>query len=727
MGPGGLLLAAALQGAGGSLRGGGGSSSSRAEETGGFSGPGRRSRRGQAGGAAGPRLACRRLEWAAPPPGFSLLRRAAARLLLLLPRTRTENSAMWGREAGGAAAGTPGRRRAAEQEEAEAAAAAVLAAPAAIELPAEEEEGRPEPQWDESDWPAECRVSNGSQRLRNITSSVANQLLLVSLLEHLCHVYAQDPTRARRLFELLGKTFTRMRLLSPFAFRDEFSSLRLQHNRAITELMKAANQQIRSGELGNGDSYANRENQVLFEAQTSRYINEFDEVSQLGKGGYGTVFKVRNKLDGQFYAIKKILIRKATKRDCMKVLREVKVLAGLQHPNIVGYHTAWMEHVQPACPKGETVLQLPSLKMSSLQESTEDQSSDQDMEDSSSIIFADLAPEGSMDQDGEGNDMDACELPDEFHQSSGTDGNASGHTGNPPSVVQCGSQGRPRLNTSSAYSEEECSQKGICLQTPCEMEYRLMLHIQMQLCEISLWDWIAERNERLRTEKNPSPYHHVDITGTLKIFQELLEGVYYIHSMGVMHRDIKPRNIFLQGSGHHVRIGDFGLACRDIITEATSQLRSTKKRNELIHTSGVGTCLYASPEQLQGSQYDFKSDMYSLGVVLLELFQPFGTEMERTDVLMGLRNGHIPLSFSRKWPKQTKYVKLLTSKVSSYRPTASQLLESELFHNTANVICHLQQKVMQQEEEIKSLRERVNLLLQEKVERERIKQLGSPV
>lgn len=77
--------------------------------------------------------------------------------------------------------------------------------------------------------------------------------------------------------------------------------------------------------------------------------------------------------------------------------------------------------------------------------------------------------------------------------------------------------------------------------------------------------------------------------------------------------------------------------------------------------------------------------MYSLGVVLLELFQPFGTEMERTEVLMDLRNGGIPLPFSQEWPTQTKYVKLLTSKVPSRRPTASQVLESELFCNTANV------------------------------------------
>ncbi|KAF7243030.1 Eukaryotic translation initiation factor 2-alpha kinase 1 [Varanus komodoensis] len=239
-------------------------------------------------------------------------------------------------------AGAPGQQRPREAEEAR--------PPPAIEFL--DDEGT-EPQFDDSDWPEEFRGTNGSQKLKNITSSFANQLLLVSLLQHLCHMYAQNPTRSRRLFQLLCKMFTEMHLLSDFAVCEEFSSLRLQHNRAIAALMRAANKQILKEELGNGDSYSNRQNENLFEAQTSRYINEFDEVSRLGKGGYGTVYKVRNKLDGQFYAIKKILIKKATKRDCMKVLREVKVLAGLQHPNIVGYHTAWMEHVQPGYQKGE--------------------------------------------------------------------------------------------------------------------------------------------------------------------------------------------------------------------------------------------------------------------------------------------------------------------------------------------------------------------------------------
>nr|XP_003227692.1 PREDICTED: eukaryotic translation initiation factor 2-alpha kinase 1 [Anolis carolinensis] len=593
--------------------------------------------------------------------------------------------------------------------------------PPALEFPDDQAAG---PELDDSDWPTELRGLNGSQKIMNITSSFANQLLLVSLLEHLCHIYAQDPARSRRLFQLLCKTFTQMRLLSDFAVCEEFSSLRLQHNRAIAALMKAANKQILNEEFGNGNPCTNSRESILFEAQTSRYINEFDEISRLGKGGYGTVYKVRNKLDGQFYAIKKILIKKATKRDCMKVLREVKVLAGLQHPNIVGYHTAWMEHVQPTCLKGESNLNLPSLKVCSEQGSSVDPCCDQDMEDGSSIIFADLNPEDSVDENSESNAVHKSNKNSCSNDSSGI----SKYNENPASVVPHGDHEQHNMSTNDSYSDEQSSQKGVSLLQQCEMEYHLMLHIQMQLCEISLWDWIADRNKScFKAEDASSPYHHVDNQGILKIFQELLEGVYYIHSMEIMHRDIKPRNIFLQGSDYHVKIGDFGLACRDIIQEDPIHLLSAKKRTELMHTSGVGTCLYASPEQLEGSHYDVKSDMYSLGVILFELFQPFGTEMERTKVLMDLRNSNIPLSFSKRWPVQTKYIKLLTSLKSSNRPTAAQLLESELFHNTANVICSLQQKVIQQEEEIRLLKERVQLLLQEKEERHRIQELGSPV
>ncbi|NXX62291.1 E2AK1 kinase, partial [Scopus umbretta] len=613
-------------------------------------------------------------------------------------------------------------------------AAARRAPPPAIEFPEES----PEPRFDESDVPAELRVANGSQKFVNFTSTIQNQLLLVSLLEHLCHMYTHNPVQSRCLFQILRQAFTRTGLLSPFAFCDEFSTVRLQHNRAITELMKAANRQILNGELDNGDSCAIGEKEVLFEAQTSRYLNEFDEVARLGKGGYGKVYKVRNKLDGQFYAIKKIKIKKATRRDCMKVLREVKVLAGLQHPNIVGYHTAWMEQVQTICPKGKYGVL--------------DRCHIQSVESGSSIVFAEITSQEKKSCDrtclrnlgsGSVQNVDVrnnstnsnsrecmkpkkCELSMELQEDSVSSVSSRSTDEKNHSAWTPHSSLDQDASTGSQSCSEECSKNDVALYGEFEVEYRLMLHIQMQLCEISLWDWIVDRNKRCseRTEETSSPYHLVDVCWTMNIFQELLEGVCYIHSMGVMHRDIKPRNIFLHGSDHHVKIGDFGLACKDLLWDDADQRFQTERINGLTHTSGVGTCLYASPEQLQGSRYDFKSDMYSMGVILLELFQPFGTEMERTEVLTRLRNGQIPHTFYKKWPIQAKYVKLLTSQRSTERPTAAQLRETELFHTTEHVISNLQQKVRQQEEEIERLRERIRLLSEEQEEH---MQLGSPV
>ncbi|NXL58890.1 E2AK1 kinase, partial [Chordeiles acutipennis] len=613
-------------------------------------------------------------------------------------------------------------------------AATTRAPPPAIEFPEESAE----PRFDESDVPAELRVANGSQKFVNFTSTIQNQLLLVSLLEHLCHMYTHNPVHSRCLFRILRQAFTRTGLLSPFAFCDEFSTVRLQHNRAITELMKAANRQILNGELDNGDSHAIGEKEVLFEAQTSRYLNEFDEIARLGKGGYGEVYKVRNKLDGQFYAIKKINIKKATRRDCMKVLREVKVLAGLQHPNIVGYHTAWMEQVQTVRPKGKYSMfnhcRIQSVESSSSIIFADVTSQEKKSCDNNSLRNLDSEPVRNMDvrNDFTNSSSNECMKPNKCELSVELQEDSVSSVSSRSTDVKNDSAWGPHsslgqdASTGNKSCSEECSKNDVALCGEFEVEYCLMLHIQMQLCEISLWDWIVDRNKRCneRTEETSSPYHLVDVRWTMKIFQELLEGVCYIHSMGVMHRDIKPRNIFLYGSDHCVKIGDFGLACKDLLWDHADHWFKRERMNGLTHTSGVGTCLYASPEQLQGSHYDFKSDMYSMGVILLELFQPFGTEMERTEVLTHLRKGQIPHTFYKEWPVQAKYIKLLTSQTSTERPTAAQLRESELFHTTEHVISNLQQKVRQQEEEIEKLRERIRLLSEEQDEHVR---LGSPV
>ncbi|XP_021164898.2 eukaryotic translation initiation factor 2-alpha kinase 1 isoform X2 [Fundulus heteroclitus] len=576
--------------------------------------------------------------------------------------------------------------------------------------------------------------------IQEFASAIPNHLLLGSLLEHLCCVYESNPARSRMLFKVIGQRLAAMNLLSPLAISDEFSTIRLQHNRAFTELLNAASSTLYpQGQqcLGtNAHNPAARPKEGLFQAQTSRYLSEFEEVCRLGKGSYGNVFKVVNKLDGQYYAVKKILIKRVSKEDCMKVLREVKVLSSLQHVNIVGYHTAWMEHVQPAA---HPESQLPALESPGQKVGFDD--SLDNSSTSSSIVFQ------SRSQAGAGAASSAKGAPAEPQPVRTLVSRQDRQIVCPKAVqrvpenyVPCVFLGQgehrnsskcpamgwdrsPMLDEESSRSSIELNNNSCLDQQWAELrtrrpskdvQFHLMLYIQMQLCERSLKDWISERNSRPKEEQiSGSPYDCVDAEHTLNLLRNILQGVEYIHSRGIMHRDLKPRNIFLHGHECHVRIGDFGLACRDMIVDGHK--RTISPGGESTHTSGVGTFVYAAPEQLNGSHYDSKSDMYSIGVLALELFQPFGTEMERVRTLGDLREGKIPDSFRHRWPVLTKYIIKLTSKDPSLRPAASQLLGSDLFSNKDMVIVGLQKRVVEQEEEIVQLRMQISRLQNAKV------------
>ncbi|XP_028384487.1 eukaryotic translation initiation factor 2-alpha kinase 1 isoform X1 [Phyllostomus discolor] len=628
-----------------------------------------------------------------------------------------------------------GGRSEGRDREAEDDGAGALPAPPAIDFPTEGSE----PKYDESDVPAELQVLKGPQQQPTFPFAVANQLLLVSLLEHLSHVHEPNPHRSRQVFQLLCQTFIKMGLLSSFTCSDEFSSLRLHHNRAITHLMRSARERVRQDPCDdNSHIHKIRSREVAFEAQTSRYLNEFEELAILGKGGYGRVYKVRNKLDGQYYAIKKILIKSATKTDCMKVLREVKVLAGLQHPNIVGYHTAWIEHVHVAQKQADRIsIQLPSLKVISVQEDDRDQYDvTNDESNSSSIIFTegDSGKEKSLGESGPENQNNklvnyttnvVTRDPSEFDSSIEFQENGLAQLSS-GSIVENQLPLRLSSNVGGNFtSTEESSEENLNLVGQAEVQYHLMLHIQMQLCELSLWDWIVQRNTRARECVDEAACPYVMASVATKIFQELVEGVFYIHNMGIVHRDLKPRNIFLHGPDQQVKIGDFGLACADIIQNTAWAAGSGQRAPA--HTSRVGTCLYASPEQLEGSEYDAQSDMYSLGVILLELFQPFGTEMERARVLTGLRTGQIPESLSKRCPVQAKYIRQLTRRSAPQRPSALQLLQSELFQDSGSVNLTLQMKILEQEKEIEELKKQLSLLSQDRGAKDDTKEGDVPV
>ncbi len=91
----------------------------------------------------------------------------------------------------------------------------------------------------------------------------------------------------------------------------------------------------------------------------------------------------------------------------------------------------------------------------------------------------------------------------------------------------------------------------------------------------------------------------------LDIALQLCAGLGAAHDKGVLHRDLKPENVMLDGQGK-VRITDFGLAGLE------DSIRGDDVRS--------GTPAYMSPEQLTGSSVSARSDVYSLGLVLYELF-----------------------------------------------------------------------------------------------------------
>ncbi|KAK4534814.1 hypothetical protein CDCA_CDCA03G0839 [Cyanidium caldarium] len=101
---------------------------------------------------------------------------------------------------------------------------------------------------------------------------------------------------------------------------------------------------------GRGRAALKRRKQLLGANATqssSRYLDHFDELKVLGTGIKGLVVKVRDRLDGCLYAVKKTtrpLVHRAERREA---LREVHALAALgEHPHIVRYHTAWFEEQQ---------------------------------------------------------------------------------------------------------------------------------------------------------------------------------------------------------------------------------------------------------------------------------------------------------------------------------------------------------------------------------------------
>jgi serine/threonine protein kinase len=248
----------------------------------------------------------------------------------------------------------------------------------------------------------------------------------------------------------------------------------------------------------------------------------------------------------------------------------------------------------------------------------------------------------------------------------------------------------------------------------------------MQLYTTTLAQWLDNRDP-----------HAINTRQNIHIFRQICRGLQYIHAKGVIHRDLKPGNVFIsptEGEGGEllVCIGDFGLAiqCNGVtptspngspggiarsdqpfpfysssVPSATPLSISTGESDSggvtilsssvsgklesyssplarsweaKKHTAAVGTLTYSSPEMRGKGVYNEKTDIYSLGIIFFELCYPCVTKMERARVLADLRNRVLPKSFLLKSPAEATFVMRLISPNPDDRPSVDEILRSDL-------------------------------------------------
>ncbi|UCF69395.1 MAG: protein kinase [Acidobacteriota bacterium] len=166
----------------------------------------------------------------------------------------------------------------------------------------------------------------------------------------------------------------------------------------------------------------------------------------------------------------------------------------------------------------------------------------------------------------------------------------------------------------------------------------------------------------------------LEINESLRIVRECVQALSTAWDHGIVHRDLKPSNILLDASGH-ARVADFGLA------------KSTKWLEEItLPDAGVLLCTphYVSPEQARGDEViDFRSDIYSLGIVLFELLTGERPFRGKSPMAVLLKNVNDPLPDIRTWRPElpenvAALVEWMTRKHRERRPNSYEELEQRL-------------------------------------------------
>ncbi|KAI5958136.1 GCN2 [Candida margitis] len=394
----------------------------------------------------------------------------------------------------------------------------------------------------------------------------------------------------------------------------------------------------------------------------SRYERDFEEIGRLGKGGFGDVVKARNRMEGTYYAIKKIKHR-ANKLDSL--LSEVLSLARLNHQYIVRYYGTWVEELAENSDNSEEgkIVSISEESSESGDETSEDMSDLSYVNRSSSFLatrtnsfqidYMSSSFDPRIEFDDESLAQQSNTSEDVFEFAHSTDEDSSTRESTDVSRVQ--TRDGPDKKSHSAQDKK------------VQVVYpRSILYIQMEFCENNTLLNLIEQG----LPNNPNEYW--------RLFRQLLEAVSYIHSEGFIHRDLKPMNVFIDKS-NNIKVGDFGLAKN---SQFMSTLPTTEQIAEKVDavaskngdlSTVVGTIFYTAPEVSSGN-YDEKVDLFSLGVIFFEMCYSLATGMERAIILNKLRQREYPENWKSTQEKQI--VHQLLDPDPKARPGAAELLQS---------------------------------------------------
>jgi len=392
----------------------------------------------------------------------------------------------------------------------------------------------------------------------------------------------------------------------------------------------------------------------------SHFTNTFRDPKRIGVGGFGAVYEAEHQLEGESYAVKLIPINGLGDDEDVRLRWELcevlnlRRLADTRH--VVRYFTCWYEEPQylpffvedirtgVASPKAVSPIIAPVADPP--------RTSVVELSDGASELsnrFCQVCPRSRHDEGG--SVSESCLI-------SSLESNMSGDV-----LFERDSQGTvPQSISTAKPAGREARERAVSPQAGFDDDGRRLkavLIIQMELCRGStLRSWL-DRAERSSTLPMQFSCGREGEALELAFARQLMKGIRQIHEMDVVHRDLKPQNIFITQEDV-LKIGDFGLS---------RHLKDRHKKEE----GEVGTALYCAPEG--GARATKPADIFSAALIILELLcPPFKTHMERVQVLGAFRDrGELPAHINEHHAAHAGLLGAMAHRDPAGRPSAQQV------------------------------------------------------